>query len=273
MAQVAKLLAWFEAAGCAGVVLAGTNGEGPSLSAVEKRDLLRESLPLAGSLELVLGIATPSLHEGIWLSKQAATHGVPVLVMAPSYFRAAPEEGVLEWFEALMDASPAQTLVYNFPKMTGFTFSAEAMARLAQHPRFLGLKDSSGDPGNLGPYRGALKEEHLLFVGDETLLLQAIDAGWSGTISGASNVIPQWLVGVLAALAEGNRETAAARFALALPCIEAIRSLAQPPGNKALLGLLGVLSQPALRLPLLDSPSSQVHSVAKLLRERLGLPV
>ncbi|HRF60405.1 MAG TPA: dihydrodipicolinate synthase family protein [Fimbriimonadaceae bacterium] len=273
MAQMAKLLAWFEAAGCAGVVLAGTNGEGPSLSAVEKRDLLRDSANLAGGLELVLGIATPSLDEATWLTKQAATYGASaVLVMAPSYFRAAPEEGVLAWFEALLAASPTPVLVYNFPKMTGFTFSPEAMGRLAGHPNFLGLKDSSGEGANLALYRAAVSDDHVLYVGDETLLLDAIDAGWSGTISGASNVIPQWLVGVLSAIASGNRETAEARFSLTRPCIEAIRSLPQPPGNKALLHRLGVLSNPGLRLPLLEADKARVDAVADLIRERLGEP-
>src|SRR5438270_11988307 len=87
MVSVAKLLAWFEAGGCAGAVLAGTNGEGPSLSPVEKRDLLRDakrSIPSPpapsppegrGGLDLILGIATSSSDEALWLCKQATALG------------------------------------------------------------------------------------------------------------------------------------------------------------------------------------------------------
>ena len=66
-ASLAKLLAWFEAAGCQGVVLAGTNGEGPSLSATEKRELIACAAGMRGKLELILGIATPSIEEAVWL--------------------------------------------------------------------------------------------------------------------------------------------------------------------------------------------------------------
>src|SRR5688572_23691682 len=75
MAGMARLLAWFEANGCVGAVLAGTNGEGPSLSATEKRDLIQHAVPLRGKLDLVLGIATPSLDEAIWLTRRAEEAG------------------------------------------------------------------------------------------------------------------------------------------------------------------------------------------------------
>jgi len=142
---VARLMAWYKAGGCTGVVLAGTNGEGPSLSAVEKRDLVRGAVPLADGLDIVLGVATPSLDEAIWLCKQANNASAKaVLLMPPGYFREVSEDGVAKWFEAVLDASPIPILIYNFPKMTGITLSAETMARLSVHDKMIGLKDSSG---------------------------------------------------------------------------------------------------------------------------------
>jgi 4-hydroxy-tetrahydrodipicolinate synthase len=224
-------------------VLAGTNGEGPSLSAYEKRDLLRLASKCAGSLKFILGIATPSLDEAKWLCNQASKDGATaVLVMPPSYFRAATEEGIAEWFEALADASPVPILAYNFPKMTGFTMSPEFLSRLASHPNIIGFKDSSGEAANLTSYRDAAREK-LLFVGDETLLLEALTKGWTGTISGAANCIPQWLSQIVA-----NKDET--KFALALPVIQAIRSQPQPATNKAVVHALGVINSPHPRLPL-----------------------
>src|ERR1051325_1116008 len=118
--SLAKLLAWFEAGGCKGAVLAGTNGEGPSLSATEKRDLISCAYGLKGKLDLILGIATPSLDEAIWLSRRAADSGaVATLLMPPGYFREASEEGILTWFGAVLNQSPIPVIVYNFPKRTG----------------------------------------------------------------------------------------------------------------------------------------------------------
>jgi dihydrodipicolinate synthase/N-acetylneuraminate lyase len=254
--SVARLLAYFEAAGCKGVVLAGTNGEGPSLSAVEKRDLLRLASGCAGSLELVLGIATPSLDEAKWSCDQAGKNGATaVLVMPPAYFRTATEEGIAEWFEQLADGSPVPVLAYNFPRMTGFTMSQSFVARLASHPNIAGFKDSSGEAANLAAYRAASDSPlpsggegsgvrgKRLFVGDETLLLQALAKGWIGTISGAANCVPQWLSQIVA-------ERDETKFHILLPVIKAIRAQSQPAANKAVLHALGVIATPHPRLPL-----------------------
>ncbi len=257
--SVARLLAYFEAARCKGVVLAGTNGEGPSLSAYEKRDLLRLANTCKGRLELVLGIATPSLDEASWSCEQAAKNGaVAVLVMPPSYFRTATEDGIAEWFTTLADKSPTPILAYNFPKMTGFTMSPAFIALLAAHPNIIGFKDSSGEPANLTTYRlhgegaaPAAPRDRRLFVGDETLLLDALTNGWTGTISGAANCIPQWLSQIV----KGRDET---KFATALPVIKAIRAQPQPATNKAVLHALGVISTPHPRLPLKAADPSPV---------------
>lgn len=248
---MARVLAAFEAAGCQGAVLAGTNGEGPSLSAVEKRDLVRDGVAVRGRLDIIAGIASPSLNEAVWLTKQAAKAGAAaVLVMAPGYFREASEDGVATWFERLMDAADVPVLAYNFPKRTGFTMSGSFMARLARHPQFGGAKDSSGDAANLRAYREAVGTQHALFVGDETLLWDALEAGWNGTISGAANVLAPWLVQVVRAYQEGKREEAETKFQLVLPLIREIRQNPQPAAHKAVLHRLGILDSATVRLPL-----------------------
>ncbi len=259
---VAKLLAWFESAGCAGVVLAGTNGEGPSLSAVEKRDLILGAAPLAGSLELILGIATPSSDEAVWLCKQAFhAGGKSVLLMPPGYFREASEAGIEGWFRFVMDRSPVPVIVYNFPKRTGFTLTPELLCRLSTHEKFAGVKDSSGEESNLSSYRQAVPQT--LYMGDETLLCRALKAGWNGSISGASNVIPQHLV---LAAATGDD----ARFELMEPVLKAIRANPQPATHKALLHRWGILPRPDLRLPLEPPLSTAVDNLSKLVQDTLG---
>lgn len=250
LAGVARLAAYFESGGCQGMVLAGTNGEGPSLSAVEKRDLVRDAAPFRGNLHLILGIATPSLHEAMWLTKQAAQAGGACLVMPPSYFRSVSQAGILDWFRTLLDNSPAPILIYNYPKMTGITLEPELFQMLGEHPQCAGLKDSSGEAANLVPFRQAMPVGKVLYVGDERLLLGALRAGWTGTISGAANVIAPWLDQIVRAWSEGKCDLAETRFQLCLPVIEAIRSLPQPAGNKALLAAARVIDRSDLRLPL-----------------------
>lgn len=267
----ARLLAWFDASGCRGAVLAGTNGEGPSLSAPEKRDLLRDATPARGRLGLVLGVSTSSLEEARWSTRQAAALGADgVLLMPPSYFREAPDDAIADWLEAVVADSPADVVVYNFPQRAGRAIPPETVARLARLERFVGVKDSSGDPANLPAYRQAIGDGRVALVGDETLLLEALRHGWSGTISGAANVLAPWLCAIVAEWSE-SRESAEAKFELALPCIRLLRSHPQPALSKALLHAMGVLPNPAVRLPLRPPPLETVREAARLLSERLGL--
>lgn len=257
---LAKLLAYFLANGCSGVVVAGTNGEGPSLSAVEKRDLVRSAVRL-GDLPVVLGIATPSLTEATWLCAQAGKSGAAgVLVMAPGYFRNASESGVLGWFQAVAESSPVPVIAYNFPKFTGFTFTDSVVAELAKMPNVAGFKDSSGERSNLEMFRQAAPDKSLL-VGDETLLCDALAAGWSGSISGAANLVPGWLSRVVAEKSESAFQTVRS-------VVEAIRKGPQPAMNKAVLAEWEIISSKAVRLPLEEADGAEL---ARLIEERVGI--
>ncbi len=267
--SVARLLAWLEAAGCQGAVLGGTNGEGPSLSPVEKRDLLHGAMPLRGKLDLMLGIATPSSDEAAWLCKQAGACGAAgVLVMPPSYFREAEERGIEAWFAELLERSPVPVVLYNFPQRTGFTLAPTMLSRLAGLPQMAGVKDSSGERANLDAYAQALPGKRL-FVGNETLLLDALRAGWSGTISGAANVVPDWLSTICREFGT-DPESAEVKHALLLPALEAIRRAPQPAVHKSLLHRTGVLERPDVRLPLLPPAPEQADAVAEAIRLATG---
>lgn len=265
---VARLLAYFRAEGCRGVVLAGTNGEGPSLSAVEKRDLVKAAVPLASGLPVVLGVSTPSTEEAVWLCRQAAEAGAAaVLLMPPGFFREASQAGLEAWFRQVMDRSPSPVLVYNYPQRAGVRLEAALIARLADHPRFAGLKDSSGEIENISTYAEAAKGK-ALFVGDETLLADALTAGWSGTISGASNCLARWFAAVIDEW-EPDQESARTKLKLIAPALKALRAIPQPMGHKAILRERGILPSSAVRLPLEELEESHL-SEARAALERLG---
>lgn len=266
----ARLLAFFEAAGCAGVVVGGTNGEGPSLSAVERRDLCRDAVRFAGKLTIIQGIASSALPEAVWLAQQAGKAGaVACLVMPPSYFRHVSVTALRDWFLHLMDRSTIPVLVYHFPKMTGIDVLPEVIETL-QHERFAGIKDSSGNADNLPRLRAALNEDQALFVGEERLLVDALDHGWTGAISGVANVLPQWLSRLVFELTDpALRDSGLAKATLLRPLIDQIRAAEQPASHKALLCSWRILSHPDVRLPL--TATQDADALADLIRARLGI--
>lgn len=254
---LARLLAHFEAEGCAGVVLAGTNGEGPSLSTVEKRDLLRESQAMKGRLGVILGLATCSLSEAQWLASQAGKWGADgLLALPPFFFRSASDKGIEAWLATVLDFASCPVLVYENPAACGVSLSSDCLERLAMHPMCGGLKDSSGATHRLDELRQIFTGS--LFVGNETLIPQVRAAGWSGTISGCANAIPRWLV---ESWADDVKHT------LALPAIQALKAAPQPALNKALLHRMGILLHPTVRLPL--TPADPDSAAAEI-EGRLG---
>ena len=183
--SLARLVAGYEAAGCQGVVVSGTNGEGPNLAAVEKRDLVREAVKFKGQLKVILGISTPSLEEAKWLASQAGKAGADaLLLLPPGYFRRASERGVADWLLAVLDASPIPVILYHYPTSNGVGLPLSHFSELVSHLNFAGVKNSEGDLSLLPFFRSETGESHALFVGDERLIPAALDAGWSGSISG-----------------------------------------------------------------------------------------
>jgi len=262
MPGIARLIAWFRSHGCDGIVIAGTQGEGPSLSAMEKRDMVRDAVKLADGWPVILGVATPSIEEAVWSCKQAHQAGAAAaLVLPPGYYREAGEAGLIAWFEELLARSPIGVLIYNFPQRTGITLSASFMGHFRNHERMIGVKDSSGNVENLATYAEALKGgDKSMFVGNETLLLDALTLSWSGTISGSANAIPNWLSQIVHEWPT-DRESAETKFALIQPALLALRSAGQPAMNKAVLHRLGVLKNASPRLPLMPSSAEELETV------------
>jgi 4-hydroxy-tetrahydrodipicolinate synthase len=249
--SVVKLLAWFKANGCDGVILGGTTGEGPSLGTYEKRDLIRRAAENSLGMSLVLGTATQSLVEALWLCHQAReVQAEAVLVTPPSFYRESGQEGLVDWFSRLLDKSRIPVLLYNFPQRTMVEFAPETVALLAKHENMLGLKDSSGNSKNLLDYAQAAPGKRL-FVGDETLLVDALAHGWSGTVCGAANVLGIWIKGVDEDF-KRSPDAARAKLQLSMAPLLALRSAPQPLTHKRILHRLGIISSSAVRSPLLE---------------------
>lgn len=237
-----RLLAWHEANGMDGVVIAGTNGEGPSLSGAEKRDLFQLACSSAGRLRIVAGLGTCALSEATWLARRAAEAGAEMLlVQAPFYFRSASEAGIEAFFDAVLSESALPALLYNHP-MTGFTLAPEMLTRLAEkHSSLAGVKDSSGDIELFRRYRQALPGK-IVLVGDERLLLHSLHEGGNGTISGLANSMPHLI-------SRQVRERSDALQQLIDEAVERLKRYPQPAVHKCVLNLLG-LPGGTLRPPL-----------------------
>ena len=197
---------WLQEQGVDGVLVAGTNGEGPSLSAPERRAVIDSAVANRGSMQLIAGTGTPSVTETIALSRYALEAGADaVLVLPPFYFRDAPEAGLIRYYQRVCDAIDGRMLFYHIPRVSGVPVTHGLIEAVrASHPQqCYGIKDTGGDAGQTGELVQAFPNWCVL-GGSDHLMLANLQAGVRGQISGLANAFPDLFAGLLRAFRAGE---------------------------------------------------------------------
>ncbi|MEN3002530.1 MAG: dihydrodipicolinate synthase family protein [Armatimonadota bacterium] len=256
-----RLLAFQEAAGVAGVVVAGTTGEGASLSVPEKVALYELASRTRGQLRIVAGILSCSLPEAIYLARNAARVGCDALMVAPPYYYRASLDGLIAFYRALLEETALPIILYNIPQLTRQPIPAALVEALLPFPNLLGIKDSSGDPESLQTYLG-FAPRLKVWVGEEKLLLYALQHGGAGSISGLANVFPERLVTTFRAFHEGREADGLQQ--LIDEAADALDKFPAPANFKYALTLRG-LPLSHVRPPLRDLSEQEQNALAQVM--------
>lgn len=228
--------------GLDGALVMGTNGEFPSFDLNERMAVAEAAARFRGRLEIMLGIGSCAVSEAVHLVQTATYFGYSsALLPPPYYYRSAPAAGLITFFRGVLDAAQVPVLLYHIPQLTGIPITDEILDGVEDHPRFGGVKDSSGDVAELGRLTKRLADRCYM-VGTDRLVTATLEAGGSGSITVAASVIPELVV---ATQVEGALQ----------PELDRVRSLLERygigPAVKALLRAKGVGAY-RTRPPLLD---------------------
>jgi len=180
--------------GLSGYLVLGSNGETVYLNEKEKIEAVeisRESIP--PSKIMLVGTGMESTEETIRFTNQVAKIGADcALVVTPSYFKGSMKPPILyEHFVSVADSSRIGILLYNVPQYTGINLEPEWMARLSEHPNILGVKDSSGNIGQLSEIVHLSQKDFAVFVGSAPVFFPALTVGAAGGILAVANVVPE----------------------------------------------------------------------------------
>jgi len=176
--------------GLDGALIMGTNGEFPSFDVNERMAVAEAAAKFGGGLDLMLGVGSCAVPECVHFVRTAAFFGYrSVLVPPPFYFRAAPAEGLIAFFTAVLEAAELPVLLYHIPQVTGVPISDEIIGALIDHPRFSGVKDSSGDAAELDRFIGRIGDRAYL-VGTDRLVSASVARG-GGSITAVASVVPE----------------------------------------------------------------------------------
>ena len=189
-AQIAHLR-WLASEGLDGALILGTNGEFPSLSLDERRVVASAAAAADSGLQLMLGVGSCALPEVVAMLGVAADCGYgSVLCPPPFYFRAAPAEGLADFFKQILDRSSLPVLLYHIPQVTGVPISDQLLDLIGRHDRLAGVKDSSGDRAEMTRLTDRFSEG-VYFVGNDHLVRTCIEAGGRGSITAGASVAPR----------------------------------------------------------------------------------
>lgn len=255
-----------------GIVMPGSNSEAVFLTREERLriwELCLEVLSAAGK-HLIAGTGRESTAETIELTQQAATLGATAaLVVPPTFYKPAlTHETLLAHYHAVADESPIPLLVYNVPAFTGVDFSAATLIALAEHPRIVGVKDSSANVIKMATVL-ASRPDFLVFCGSGSALLPFLSIGAVGGIMALANIAAVPLRRLLDAFQAGRLEEARQIQLSLVELNAAITARFGVPGLKYAMSRVGFYGGPTRR-PLLP-PGPKARAEIDRLLARLEL--
>lgn len=182
-----------------GLLIYGSNGEGVHLSPEERSQGLRALRPKKPFLVGLMEETLPQAERALWEAQEA--RAMASLVTPPRYYHASLGEGLLAYYQALAEKMPL--LLYHVPQNTKVDLPLSALETLAQHPRIIGIKDSSGDLSRLAFYQARLKDFQV-YTGHAPTFLGALALGAQGGILAAANLAPRGYRTLLEAFRTGR---------------------------------------------------------------------
>jgi 4-hydroxy-tetrahydrodipicolinate synthase len=200
-----------ETQGCDAVLLAGTTGEGPSLSLEERKTLVEAATAAAVGVKLLVCTTCASLPETVELTRHAFDQGAyGVTVMPPFFFKDVSDEGLYAFYRQVLDQGVPDTgrlLLYHIPQVTGVQVSFGLVARLLEggEHRVAGIKDSAGDLEHCQELCRRFPTLSV-FTGNDQFILEALRSGARGCVTGLVNVFAPLAVGIYQAFRTGDPE-------------------------------------------------------------------
>jgi 4-hydroxy-tetrahydrodipicolinate synthase len=247
------------------LVVAGTTGESPTLTADEKLRLWGAVVEVAGGDRVMAGTSTYSTAESVELTQLAEKAGVGSLLLVTPYYNKPPQSGLIAHFSAIASSTGLPCMLYNIPGRTACTIEVPTMVRLFERlDNVVAVKDAVGDMAAASRLYRETGGQMQQYSGDDKNLLPLLAVGGVGVVSVASHLVGPAIQELVRAFE--RCDTAAARdlHLRHLDLFEGLFATSSPILLKACMNLLGLPAGP-LRPPLVDATADQVEFARGLL--------
>ena len=195
--------------GVHGLVLLGTVGENNSLSAEEKRAVLKAAVQaVGGQVPLIAGVSEFTTAGAVAYARDAQALGVDGLMVLPAMVYVPTRAELEQHFRAVAQATSLPIMLYNNPPAYRVNIELETLKSLAEVPNIVALKESAPDPRRFTDVINALGDRYVLFAGLDDLAFEGLTLGARGWVSGLTNAFPAESLALFDAVRAGELERA-----------------------------------------------------------------
>ena len=245
-----SLVDWHIDEGTDGLVPCGTTGESPTLSHDEHMRVTEICVETAGGRVPVLaGTGSNSTDEAIMLTRHAKEAGADGALVVTPYYHKPTQEGLYRHYLKLAEECDLPIVIYNIPARSVVDMSVDTMARLAEHPNVVGVKDATAKLERVSQQRAAMGPDFIQLSGEDATALALMAHGGHGCISVTANVAPRACAEFQDACLSGDYAAALTIQDRLMPLHEALFVETSPAPVKYAASLLGKCSD-EVRLPL-----------------------
>ncbi len=243
---------WQIAEGTDALVPTGTTGESATLDYDEHKRVIVLCIEVAkGRVPVIAGTGSNATSEAIEMTLFAQQAGADAALIVTPYYNKPTQEGMVQHFKAIHDATDIPILLYNVPGRTAVDLSAESVARLAELPRIVGIKDASNDLNRPAKTRILVGEDFVQLSGEDASIIPFLGNGGHGCISVTANVAPRLLAELHDSWQAGEIAHARAINDRLMPLHGALFAETSPSPAKYATQLLG-MTDAEVRLPLVE---------------------
>ena len=253
--------------GTSAVVPCGTTGESATLSMEEHARVIEIAIDAVNKrVPVIAGTGGNSTHEAIELTEHAKKVGADATLQVTPYYNKPTQEGLYQHFKAIAKAVPLPQVLYNVPGRTSVNMLPETVARLAELPEIVAVKEASGNLAQMAEIVRLAGDNITLLSGDDNLTLPVLAIGGKGVISVVANIVPKDNAEMVKAWEDGDLKKATEMYYKLLPLCQAMFYETNPIPVKTSLALMGKISG-EMRLPLCEMAPANLDKLKKALSD------
>ena len=255
--------------GTAGIVPCGTTGEAPTLTFSEHEKVIKIVVEeVRGRIQVLAGAGSNNTDRAIELTKYAKELGADAALSTCPYYNKPSQRGIYEHYKKIAEEAKFPVMLYNVPGRTGVNIEAETVARLAEFPEIVAIKEATGSIEQMIRIQDLCGDKIEILSGEDHLILPMLSIGAKGVVSVVANIMPKEMKELIEAFLKQEYKKA---YKLHTELYDVSRNMfieGNPVTVKTAMKILGKIDNDIVRLPLVSCEEKTVDKLTKMFKQK-----